>query len=84
MQVKAASGWRLSGTGFGALCCRALLSYIRQRSTILSDIGTDIARNFYTHDVYSIADGAGNVVINVVAWAGETIRPPQGMIIDGL
>lgn len=65
-------------------CCRFLLTYIRQRSTILSDIGTDMTRNFYSHDVYSIAGGAGNVVVNVVAWARETIRPPQGMTIDGL
>jgi hypothetical protein len=74
--VKAAGGWRLTGTGFGALCCRSLL---RQKSTILFDM----ARKFYSHDVCSIADGAGNVVVNVVAWAGETIGPPQEMTIDG-
>ena len=86
--VKAAGPWHLTGTGFGALCCRSLHTYIRQRSTILSGIGTDIgsdmAQKFYSHDAYSIADGAGNVVVNVVAWARETIGPPQGMTIDGL
>ena len=62
----------------------SLFTYSRQRSAILSEIGTDTARNFYSHDVYSIADGAGNVVVNVVAWARETIGPPQGMTIDVL
>jgi hypothetical protein len=68
---------------FAAAFC-SLLTYIRQRPTILSDTGTDMARNFYSHDVYSIADGAGNVVVNVVAWAREAIGPPPGMTDDGL
>jgi hypothetical protein len=56
-------------------------SLIRERSTILSDIDTDMTRDFYSHDVYSIADGAGNVVVSVVAWARETI---EGMTVDRL
>ena len=34
--------------------------------------------------MYSIADGAGNGVVNIDAWTRETIGPPQGMTIDGL
>ncbi len=40
-------------------------------NTIFFDIGTDMARNFYSEGVYQIADGAGNVVVNVVAWARD-------------
>ena len=56
---------------------RSRLSLVTQSAlnTLVFDIALDMSRHLYNEATYVVADGAGNVVVRIVAWAESNLGP---------